>query len=34
MNEVKLRESISPEDLRIPGDVLQLSGTDFPFVIM
>jgi hypothetical protein len=28
----KLRRSISPEDLRVPEDILQLNGQDIPFV--
>jgi hypothetical protein len=28
----KLRQSISPEDVRVPDDVLQLNGRDIPFV--
>jgi hypothetical protein len=30
--KVKLRRSISPEDLRIHEDMLQLNGQDIPFV--
>lgn len=28
----KLRQCISPEDLRVPDDILQLNGRDIPFV--
>jgi hypothetical protein len=28
MNEVKFRKSISPEDSRVPDDILQINGRD------
>jgi hypothetical protein len=31
-NIQELRRSVSPEDLRVPQDVLQLNGRDIPFV--
>jgi hypothetical protein len=32
INEGQIQRSVSPEDLRVPEDVLQFIGRDIPFV--